>query len=129
MNEDVVIYRTHYDDAKQTYYKVLQYLKDKEGDSDRDRIYVKPSENFIMVDGCVIYFYFGYIFNMCCLRPFLYNTDNEDASIFLKQCAEKVGGKEIKYLEELLKMIWEGERPCQKKKSFLLKRRMTKRMS
>lgn len=107
MKGDTIIYRKKSSDIFKVFDEIVKCLEDLQSNSDRDRLTVDKNLILLYVDGYTINFFCGPVWKMGGIRPSLYNTDCKHASDFLEQGAEKVNGKEVKDLNELLKMVWE----------------------
>lgn len=107
MRKDVVIYRKNRNDLLNVFAEITTRLKETKMDEDCDGLNICKNLDFIKFQDWSIEFFCGSVLKMGGTRPFLYNTDCKYASDFLEQGAVKVNGKEIKDLEELLRIILE----------------------
>jgi len=101
----IVMHRTEALDAQ----KVFEYLAELLPTEINSIIEINKNWFTIGVENNRIDFRCGDITKMAGLRPDYYNTDSETVSHFLQLMADKVNGKEIKDISEIVNIIKHGE--------------------
>jgi hypothetical protein len=100
----IIIHRTECSEIR----KIYEYLVETLPNEVNSVIEVNKKWITVGVENTRIDFYCGDYSRMAGIRPDYYNTDNETVAYFLQMMADRVNGKEIKDISELINIIKGG---------------------